>query len=337
MPSPCAKTPQNCARKTLELFAQLLACGVDPERSTLFVQSHVTQHAEIAWVLNCFTMFGELSRMTQFKDKSAKHADNVNAGLFTYPVLMAGDILLYQADLVPVGEDQKQHVEICRDIATRFNYNYGDVFTLPDAYIPKVGARVMSLNQPDSKMSKSIPEGCVYLMDKPDEIMRKFKRAITDSDTERCVRYDRANKPGVATLIDIYAAVTGKSYKAIEAEFEGKGLRCLQACRGGGCGGAVPVLSGNGLRNCWPTKHSCSSSTVPVRRRPLPSPAGPCARSIKRSVSWSGERSRERGQRVQDRVRSKFQCQEIWISPLSVWWPPLWWWLWWWLWCLPQW
>ena len=224
--------PAELRRKTLELFAQLLACGVDPERSTLFVQSHVTQHAEIAWVLNCFTMFGELSRMTQFKDKSAKHADNVNAGLFTYPVLMAGDILLYQADLVPVGEDQKQHVEIGRDIATRFTYNYGDVFTLPDAYIPKVGARVMSLNQPDSKMSKSIPEGCVYLMDKPDEIMRKFKRAITDSDTERCVRYDRANKPGVATLIDIYAAVTGKSYEAIEAEFEGKGYGAFKPAVG---------------------------------------------------------------------------------------------------------
>ena len=185
--------PAELRRKTLELFAQLIACGIDPERSTLFVQSHVPQHAEIAWVLNCYTMFGELSRMTQFKDKSAKHADNVNAGLFTYPVLMAGDILLYQADLVPVGEDQKQHVEICRDIATRFNHVYGDVFTLPDAYIPRVGARVMSLSQPDSKMSKSIPEGCVYLMDSPDEIMRKFKRAITDSDTERCVRYDRAN------------------------------------------------------------------------------------------------------------------------------------------------
>lgn len=171
-------------------------------------------------------------------------------------------------------------MEICRDIATRFNYNYGDVFTLPDAYIPKVGARVMSLNQPDSKMSKSIPEGCVYLMDKPDEIMRKFKRAITDSDTERCVRYDRANKPGVATLIDIYAAVTGKSYEAIEAEFEGKGYGAFKPAVGR-LWWSCSVLSGNGLRNCWPTKHSCSSSTVPVRRRPLPSPAGPCARSIK--------------------------------------------------------
>ena len=224
--------PAQLRRRTLTQIATYIACGLDPEKNTIFVQSHVPAHAELGWVLDCYTMFGELSRMTQFKDKSAKHADNVNAGLFTYPVLMAGDILLYQADLVPVGEDQKQHVEICRDIATRFNYNYGDVFTLPDAYIPKVGARVMSLNQPDSKMSKSIPEGCVYLMDKPDEIMRKFKRAITDSDTERCVRYDRANKPGVATLIDIYAAVTGKSYEAIEAEFEGKGYGAFKPAVG---------------------------------------------------------------------------------------------------------
>ncbi|MEQ2455232.1 tryptophan--tRNA ligase [Flavonifractor hominis] len=215
--------PAELRHKTLELFAQLIACGIDPEKSTLFIQSHVPQHAEIAWILNCYTMFGELSRMTQFKEKSARHADNVNAGLFTYPTLMAGDILLYQTDLVPVGEDQKQHVELTRNIAQRFNYVYGDVFTMPEAYIPKVGARVMSLNQPDSKMSKSIPDGCVYLMEKPDDIMRKFKRAITDSDTEHCVRYDRANKPGVATLMDIYAAITGKSYEEIEAEFEGKG------------------------------------------------------------------------------------------------------------------
>ena len=215
--------PAALRRQTIELYAQLVACGIDPEKSILFIQSHVPAHAELAWVLNCYTMFGELSRMTQFKDKSAKHADNVNAGLFTYPSLMAADIMLYQADLVPVGEDQKQHVELTRNIVQRFNGIYGDVFTMPEAYIPKVGARVMSLNQPDSKMSKSIPEGCVYLMDSPDEIMRKFKRAITDSDTERCVRYDRASKPGVATLIDIYAAVTGKSYQEIEAEFEGKG------------------------------------------------------------------------------------------------------------------
>ena len=224
--------PAALRRQTIELFAQLVACGIDPEKSILFIQSHVPAHAELAWVLNCYTMFGELSRMTQFKDKSAKHADNVNAGLFTYPSLMAADIMLYQADLVPVGEDQKQHVELTRNIVQRFNGIYGDVFTMPDAYIPKVGARVMSLNQPDSKMSKYIPEGCVYLMDSPDDIMRKFKRAITDSDTENCVRYDRANKPGVATLIDIYAAVTGKTYEQIEVEFEGKGYGAFKPAVG---------------------------------------------------------------------------------------------------------
>ena len=224
--------PAALRRQTIELFAQLVACGIDPEKSILFIQSHVPAHAELAWVLNCYTMFGELSRMTQFKDKSAKHADNVNAGLFTYPSLMAADIMLYQADLVPVGEDQKQHVELTRNIVQRFNGIYGDVFTMPDAYIPKVGARVMSLNQPDSKMSKSIPEGCLYLMDSPDDIMRKFKRAITDSDTENCVRYDRANKPGVATLIDIYAAVTGKTYEQIEVEFDGKGYGAFKPAVG---------------------------------------------------------------------------------------------------------
>ena len=174
-------------------------------------------------MLECYTMFGELSRMTQFKDKSAKHADNINAGLFTYPCLMAADILLYQPDFVPVGEDQKQHVELTRNVAQRFNHVYGDVLKVPEPYIPKMGARVMSLNQPDTKMSKSIPEGCVFLMEKPEDIMRKFKRAITDSDTERCVRFDRENKPGVSNLMSIYSAVTGRSFEAIEAEFDGKG------------------------------------------------------------------------------------------------------------------
>ena len=162
-------------------------------------------------------------RVTQFKDKSAKHADNINAGLFTYPCLMAADILLYQPDFVPVGEDQKQHVELTRNVAQRFNHVYGDVLKVPEPYIPKMGARVMSLNQPDTKMSKSIPEGCVFLMDKPEDILRKFKRAITDSDTERCVRFDRENKPGVSNLMSIYSAVTGRSFEAIEAEFDGKG------------------------------------------------------------------------------------------------------------------
>ncbi len=217
------QTPADLRRRTLEQLAQYIACGLDPERNTLFIQSHVHQHAELGWVLNCYTMFGELSRMTQFKDKSAKHKENINGGLFTYPSLMAADILLYQPDLVPVGEDQKQHCELTRDVAQRFNHIYGDVFKIPEPYIPKAGARVMGLTAPDSKMSKSMPEGCVFLMEKPEDIARKFKRAITDSDTENCVRFDPVNKPGVANLMSIYAAVTGKSYEEIEAEFAGQG------------------------------------------------------------------------------------------------------------------
>ena len=215
--------PAALRRRTLEQLAQYIACGLDPEKNTLFIQSHVPAHAQLGWVLNCYTMFGELSRMTQFKDKSAKHADNINGGLFTYPALMAADILLYQPDFIPVGEDQKQHVELTRNVAQRFNHVYGDVFKIPEPYIPKAGARVMSLNAPDTKMSKSIPEGCVFLMEKPEDIMRKFKRAVTDCDTERCVRFDRENKPGVANLMSIYAACTGKTYEEIEREFDGKG------------------------------------------------------------------------------------------------------------------
>ncbi len=215
--------PAQLRRRTLAQIATYIACGLDPEKNTIFIQSHVPAHAELGWVLDCYTMFGELSRMTQFKDKSAKHADNINAGLFTYPCLMAADILLYQPDFVPVGEDQKQHVEICRDIAQRFNGVYGDVFKVPQPYIPKVGARVMSLNQPDTKMSKSIPEGCVFLLERPEDIQRKFKRAVTDSETERCVRYDPEKKPGVSNLIGIYAAVTGKTFDQVQAEFDGQG------------------------------------------------------------------------------------------------------------------
>ena len=174
-------------------------------------------------MLQCYTMFGELSRMTQFKDKSSKHKDNINAGLFAYPSLMAADILLYQPDFVPVGEDQKQHCELTRDVAQRFNSIYGDVFKIPEPYIPKTGARVMSLNAPDSKMSKSLPEGCIFMMEKPEDIQRKFKRAITDSDTENCVRFDPAAKPGVSNLMSIYSAVTGRSYEEIEQEFDGCG------------------------------------------------------------------------------------------------------------------
>jgi len=224
--------PAALRRRTLEQLAQYIACGLDPEKCTLFIQSHVHQHAELGWVLNCYAMFGELSRMTQFKDKSAKNADNINGGLFTYPSLMAADILLYQPDFVPVGEDQKQHVELTRNIVQRFNGVYGDVFKVPEPYIPKVGARIMSLNEPASKMSKSNLEGCVILMDKPEEITRKFKRAVTDSDTERCVRFAPQEKPGVSNLMQIYASVTGKTFEEIEAEFDGKGYGAFKPAVG---------------------------------------------------------------------------------------------------------
>ena len=226
------QVPADLRRRTLEQLATYIACGLDPEKNTLFIQSHVPAHAQLAWILDCYTMFGELSRMTQFKDKSAKNADNINAGLFTYPVLMAADILIYQPDYVPVGEDQKQHVEICRDIAKRFNSVYGEVFKMPEPFIPKEGARVMSLNAPDSKMSKSMPEGCVFMMEKPEDIMRKFKRAVTDSDTVNCVRFDPEHKPGVSNLMQIYAACTGKTYEQIELEFEGKGYGVLKPAVG---------------------------------------------------------------------------------------------------------
>ncbi len=219
------QVPAELRKRTLNQLAQYIACGLDPEKNTLFIQSHVRQHTELGWILSCYTMFGELSRMTQFKDKSAKNADNINGGLFTYPCLMAADILLYQPDFVPVGQDQKQHVELTRDVANRFNNLYGETFKIPEPYIPKVGARVMSLTSPENKMSKSDHDqnGCVYLMDEPEVIMRKFKRAVTDSDTEKCVRFDAENKPGVSNLMQIYAACTGKDYAAIEAEFDGLG------------------------------------------------------------------------------------------------------------------
>lgn len=215
--------PKLLRRRSLEQLAQYIACGIDPEKNVLFLQSHVHEHAELGWILNCYTMFGELSRMTQFKDKCAKNADNINGGLFTYPSLMAADILLYQADYVPVGEDQRQHCELTRDIAVRFNNLYGETFKVPEAYVPKAGARVMGLGNPTSKMSKSDPNGCVFLMEKPEDIARKFKRAITDSDTENCVHFDPANKPGVSNLMNIYSAVTGKSFDEIEREFDGQG------------------------------------------------------------------------------------------------------------------
>lgn len=226
------QVPADLRRHTLTQLAIYIACGLDPEKNVLFVQSHVPAHAQLGWVLDCYTMFGELSRMTQFKDKSAKNADNINAGLFTYPSLMAADILLYQADLVPVGGDQKQHVEICRDIAGRFNGIYGEVFKLPEPYIPQVGARVMSLTSPENKMSKSDKDqnGCVYMLEKPEDILRKFKKAVTDS--EASVRFDPANKPGVSNLMQIYSAATGRSFEAIESEFAGHGYGDFKAAVG---------------------------------------------------------------------------------------------------------
>ena len=202
--------------------ALLLALGLDPEKNTLFIQSHIPEHAQLTWLLSCYTQFGELSRMTQFKDKSAKHADNVNLGLFSYPVLMAADILLYKPDYVPVGADQKQHLEIARDIASRFNGIYGDVFKLPEAYIPKNGARIMSLQDPTKKMSKSDENQNAYvaILDDRDTIIRKFKRAVTDSGSEVVMRED---KQGISNLIKIYSCVTDKTVSEVEKEFEGKG------------------------------------------------------------------------------------------------------------------
>lgn len=223
--------PPTLRRQTLEVLAQYIACGLDPEKSTLFIQSHVPAHAELAWVLSCSAMFGELSRMTQFKDKSAKHADNINAGLFTYPVLMAADILLYQTDRVPVGVDQKQHVELARNIAQRFNNAYSDTFTMPEPYIPQTGAKIMSLQEPTRKMSKSDENqnSFILLMDKPEEIMRKFKRAVTDSDT-RVMRGE--GKEGVSNLIAIYALATGKTPEQVEETFEGKGYGAFKPAVG---------------------------------------------------------------------------------------------------------
>lgn len=214
--------PATLRKRARTLLMIYIAAGIDPEKNCLYYQSHVSGHAELAWILNCFTYMGELNRMTQFKDKAAKHADNINAGLYTYPVLMAADILLYQADVVPVGVDQKQHLEITRDIAERFNNIYGDVFTIPEAYIGKKGAKIMSLQEPGKKMSKSDTNAnaTILLLDDTDTIIRKFKRAVTDSESE--VRYAE-EKPGISNLMDIYSAVTGKTYEEIEKEFAGKG------------------------------------------------------------------------------------------------------------------
>lgn len=215
--------PKKLRENTLKLIALYIAAGLDPDKNTIFVQSHVAAHTQLSWILNCYTYMGELNRMTQFKDKSAKHADNINSGLFTYPVLMAADILIYNADLVPVGEDQKQHLEITRDIAERFNSLYGDTFKIPEPYIGKNGARIMGLQNPTAKMSKSAidPMDKILLTDEPDEIRKKFKKAVTDS--ENIVKFDRTSKPGVSNLMGIYGIIKNKTMEEIEKEFEGKG------------------------------------------------------------------------------------------------------------------
>ena len=233
------QVPADLRKRTYETLALYMACGLDPEKNTLFVQSHVSAHAELGWILDCYTMFGELSRMTQFKDKSAKNADNVNAGLFTYPALMVADILLYQTDMVPVGQDQKQHLELARDVAARFNSVYGDTFVIPDPYIPKTTAKIMSLAEPTKKMSKSDDNenATVCILDPKDVIIRKFKRAVTDSGSE--VRFDEAEKPGVSNLMSIYGAFTGKTIEETEREFEGKGYGDFKLAVGEACADAL--------------------------------------------------------------------------------------------------
>ena len=220
--------PASLRKRCAATLAIFIAAGLSPDKSTMFMQSHVSAHAELAWVLNCFTYMGELSRMTQFKDKSAKHADNINAGLFTYPVLMAGDILLYQTNLVPIGADQKQHLEISRDIALRFNNIYGDTFAIPEPYIPKVGARIMSLQEPTAKMSKSDENenAFISLLDSPDVVLRKIKRAVTDSDGT--IVFDPENKPGVSNLLSIYSACANESMEEALKRFDGKGYGDLK-------------------------------------------------------------------------------------------------------------
>jgi len=217
------QVPAELRQRTYETAALFIAAGINPEKSVLFVQSHIHEHAELAWVLGTFTGFGELSRMTQFKDKSEKHPDNINAGLFTYPVLMAADILLYQADLVPVGEDQKQHLELTRNLAQRFNHYYSDTFKIPEPYIPKIGSRIMSLQDPTTKMSKSDPNinASIFLSDSEEVIVNKIKRAVTDS--ESIIKYDEENKPGISNLMTLYHLATGISFEQIEKEFAGKG------------------------------------------------------------------------------------------------------------------
>ena len=235
------QVPAELRKRTYETLALYMACGLDPEKNTLYVQSHVPYHTDLAWILNCFTMYGELSRMTQFKDKSSRHSDNINAGLFTYPALMAADILLYQTDVVPVGADQKQHLELARDVAARFNQIFPDTFTIPEPMLSKSGAKINSLADPTKKMSKSDENvnACVLMFDSKDDIIRKFKRAVTDSDT--VVRY-ADGKDGINNLMSIYSCFTGKSYEEIEKEFEGRGYGDFKLAVGEACAnGLAPI------------------------------------------------------------------------------------------------
>lgn len=243
------QVPAELRRRTYETLALYIACGLDPDKNTLYVQSHVPAHAELAWILNCFTMFGELSRMTQFKDKSAKHADNINAGLFTYPSLMAADILLYQTDVVPIGADQKQHVELTRNIAERINQIYPGLFTVPEPIIPNSGAKIMSLADPTKKMSKSDENenAVVRILDDRDTILRKFRRAVTDSDT--VVRFAEG-KDGINNLMTIYSCLTGKSMEDIEREFDGRGYGDFKSAVGEVCADALAPVQNEFRRLC---------------------------------------------------------------------------------------
>lgn len=275
--------PAELRKRARTLLTLYIAAGLDPEKNCIYYQSHVSGHAELAWILNCFTYMGELNRMTQFKDKAAKHADNINAGLFTYPVLMAADILLYQADVVPVGIDQMQHLELTRDIAIRFNNIYGDVFTVPEAYIGKAGAKIMSLQDPAKKMSKSDenPNGSIYLMDDPDTIIRKCKRAVTDS--EGIILY-RDEQPGVKNLIDIYCACTGKTPAEVEREFDGKGYGDFKMAVGEAVVGVLKPLQDRFADLSKNKEYLDKVIKENAERRPI-SPTRPLERSRKKWAS----------------------------------------------------
>ena len=275
--------PAQLRKACLRTLAIFLASGLDPEKNIIFFQSHVHEHAELAWILDCYTYMGELSRMTQFKDKSRKHADNINCGLFAYPVLMAADILLYQADLVPIGSDQKQHLELARNIAERFNALYSDTFVVPDGYFPKVGARVMSLQEPTRKMSKSDPEDTyIAILDPADIIRKKLRRAVTDCDAE--VRFDPENKPGVSNLMSILSALTGQSLDGIAADFAGKGYGVFKDAVADAVIAALAPIQQNYEKLSADKAYleaSCKTARSALRRWPC----ARCARYTRKSAS----------------------------------------------------